>query len=123
MAAGSGHADTVETLLEDGADVNAKTEGQTPLMVAAMNGHTSTVKALLAHGADIEARDSFHQTAVVIAVKNCHTDTVKVLLSASTSVGSLQTALEKTSQSADLHYRSEMIVLLKKAEAVEHLQQ
>ncbi|KAL6052488.1 Fem-1-like protein b [Balamuthia mandrillaris] len=62
LAAGAGHLDMVQLLLEDkyGADINAQNEhGKTPLHQAAWRGNLAIVKLLTARGAkqDIEDRD------------------------------------------------------------------
>ncbi len=57
LAARSGHVDAVRTLLEDGADVNAKEDarGTTALMQAADQGHADVIAVLIEHGADVAA--------------------------------------------------------------------
>ncbi|MFQ5816385.1 MAG: ankyrin repeat domain-containing protein [Terriglobia bacterium] len=62
VAASNGHAEVVRTLLEAGADVDARTEGGMPaplnvrgmtaLLGAAGGGHTDVVQALLDGGAE-----------------------------------------------------------------------
>src|ERR1035437_5158745 len=87
MAAWEGHTETVRALLDDGAEVHARTDA--PLWVAAMrghadtmlqkasaNGHDDTVKVLLEAGADVHAKEDW---AVRWAAGNGHTDTVTVL--------------------------------------------
>jgi hypothetical protein len=58
-----GHLTVVQTLLENGADVAARSVvrdvgavGFTSLHVASENGHLAVVQALLEHGADVAAR-------------------------------------------------------------------
>ena len=74
QAAIQGDTKTVLLLLDQGADVNARTDrekvqGMTPLHWAAMYGQTDTVKALLARGADINARTGYSgETAIHLAV-------------------------------------------------------
>jgi len=57
VAAGHGETDEVKSLLDRGANVNARDSlGFTALMFAAKSGSTSTVKLLLAKGADANVR-------------------------------------------------------------------
>ena len=80
-AASSGNTEKVQTLLAQGANVNAKDyNGGTALMAAAFSGHTDTVQFLLAKGADIEAKEINGATALMFAALEGHTDTVKALL-------------------------------------------
>ena len=50
----NGELETVEALIENGADVNARDqEGHTALVEAARNGHIEIVKKLIENGADV----------------------------------------------------------------------
>ncbi|KAA0170630.1 hypothetical protein FNF28_01392 [Cafeteria roenbergensis] len=57
VAAEHGHKDTVELLLDRGADLEATDDdGSTALVFAASGGHKDTVELLLDRGADLELR-------------------------------------------------------------------
>jgi ankyrin repeat protein len=73
---------TVTSLLDQGADVNAKFRyGATALFKAAERGHTEIVKLLLARGADVTVKDTFYNaTAMTWALSNGHVETVRALL-------------------------------------------
>lgn len=67
-AARTGSSDTVQALVDQGANVNAHdADGQTSLMVAAGRGATGTVQLLLSKGADINAKDKNGRTAFLWA--------------------------------------------------------
>jgi ankyrin repeat protein len=78
-----GDAARVKTLLEQGADVNAKSPyGATGLFFAADRGNMEIMKILLDHGADVKVKDTFYgATAVTLAVNKGHVDIVTLLLS------------------------------------------
>ncbi|KAJ3049788.1 hypothetical protein HK097_009216 [Rhizophlyctis rosea] len=58
LAAYLGKAELVQTLLEEGANVNARDRnGATPLMYAARDGHVDVVNVLLRHQADVNLAD------------------------------------------------------------------
>lgn len=77
----------VTSLLDQGADVNAKFRyGATALFKAAERGHTEIVKLLLARGADVTVKDTFYgATAMTWALDNDHVDVVTALLTKDTS--------------------------------------
>jgi ankyrin repeat protein len=80
-AAKKGRTDTVKTLLDNGAEVNAKNNygGQMALMDAAETGHTDIMKVLLEKDADINAKDNRGRTALMWAAKNTDTKIVELL--------------------------------------------
>jgi ankyrin repeat protein len=67
-AAGSNSPETVELLLDAGADVNiCSKQGTSALMYAAMNGRPECAKLLLAKGADATLRSGLGRTALHFA--------------------------------------------------------
>jgi ankyrin repeat protein len=72
----------VTSLLDKGADVNAKFRyGTTALFKAAERGYLEIVKLLLARGADASVKDTFYgATAMTWALENGHADVVSALL-------------------------------------------
>jgi ankyrin repeat protein len=75
IAARSGDAAQVKTLLEAGADHAAVDEaGETALMHAAHGGHVAAVRVLIAAGADINAKSPQGWTALAKAAYNDETD-------------------------------------------------
>ena len=80
-AAKSGEAETVETLLGAGADLEARDrEGGTALIIAAYYGHSAIVGSLLDKGAEVNARDEQGSTALMLAARNGHGEIVESLL-------------------------------------------
>ena len=81
MAANTGDMETVRALLDDGADVNAKTNnGATALFAAATKGYAEIVRILLDRGADANARDQNGRTALHVGAEKGNTDIVQILL-------------------------------------------
>jgi ankyrin repeat protein len=77
-----GDAAAVTTLLDRGADVNAKFRyGATALFKAAERGNADVVKLLIDRGADVKVKDSFYNaTAMTWALDGKHTNVVRLLL-------------------------------------------
>jgi ankyrin repeat protein len=77
-----GDTPAVKTLLDGGADVNARWRyQQTPLFKAAERGDVEIVRLLLAHGADVNVRDTFYQaTPITWASDKGHVEVVRLLL-------------------------------------------
>jgi ankyrin repeat protein len=75
------YPETVGLLLRNGADVNVqgKTEGFTPLMMAAAEGNIEVVRVLLLNGATVGTVDRDGDTASKFARENGHADVLKLL--------------------------------------------
>src|SRR5262245_16598295 len=82
QAARKSNVEAVKTLLEKGADANAKTEhGATPIFFACDRGNTEIVKLLLEHGADVTISDTFYKsTPIVWAVMRDRAEVVKLMI-------------------------------------------
>eukprot|EP01063_Lacrimia_lanifica_P005961 TRINITY_DN13593_c0_g1_i1.p1 TRINITY_DN13593_c0_g1~~TRINITY_DN13593_c0_g1_i1.p1 ORF type:complete len:619 (+),score=196.59 TRINITY_DN13593_c0_g1_i1:65-1858(+) len=100
VACQNGHADVVEHILGihgfDGVNV-AKTNGNTPLLIAAQQGYLPVARLLLAHGADTNARNETNVTAFMLACFVGHADIAVLLLEAGsdhTQEGGGKTGLE-----------------------------
>ena len=81
VAAWKGHRYIVESLLNRGANIEAKNkDGCTALIAAARKGHRSTVECLLNRGVNIEAKDDNGHTALSAAAWYGHKSIVECLL-------------------------------------------
>lgn len=82
-AALSGDAETINMLLDAGADINARTlkrwGQQTPLLWAIANSRVESVKTLLARGADINLGDERKNTALFYAERGGNSEILKML--------------------------------------------
>jgi len=68
MAALMNRINSIELLVELGADLESRTEGMvTPLHVAAINGRVQAVQALADAGCDLNAENEFGKTALTMA--------------------------------------------------------
>lgn len=71
----AGNAAQVASLLQNGADGNARTgDGATPLMLAAGNGNLEVVRTLLAAKVDVNAVDDLGWNALMKAIYNAELD-------------------------------------------------
>jgi ankyrin repeat protein len=84
IAARTGVAAAVKTLLSHRADPNAREDhrGQSALMWAATEGHVEVVRALIEAGADVTARSKQGWTALLFAARDGRMDVVRALLDA-----------------------------------------
>ena len=104
IAAKKGHIQTVQLLMDCGADVNALNEdGQTPLHTAAggeKDWH-ELCSILLEHDANIDAVDKDGNQPLHLACKQWHTATVRLLLSHGADVTALNNQQRKPSDMAN----------------------
>jgi ankyrin repeat protein len=76
-----GDESRLNSLLDSGADVNAKTaQGTTALMIAAFYKRPKLLSALIARGADVNAGNRLGSTALIIACLSNHVKMVRELL-------------------------------------------
>jgi ankyrin repeat protein len=66
-------------LIEQGAAVETKLRGSTPLSWAAFNNHPSIAQALVDRGADLDALDSTNKTALDWAEQFNNRDVIKII--------------------------------------------
>ena len=73
----------VKLLLEKGANVNAKDNGNgaPPLIIAALAGHKEVAEMLIGKGADVNAKDNEGNTALSLASSRGHNSVVELLKS------------------------------------------
>ena len=80
-AAWNGSTEVVKLLIDNGADLNHKSNhGDTALMYAARDGHTDVVKFLIDNGVDLNHKNNGGVTALIYAARKEHTEVVKLLI-------------------------------------------
>lgn len=84
------NVELIKTLIEVGADVNAKnSDGYTALTIAAAGGlrpstekDVELIETLIKAGADVNAKSSDGSTALTMAVRDCNAEVVRLLINA-----------------------------------------
>lgn len=113
-AAKKGAPEEVKTLLEEGADVNAKDEdGFTVLMYAALSGNLQLVKHLVNRGADVNARDKDGKTALMFVAAKGDLEAVRFLLDSGADVHAEAANGNTALQLAEEEDNREIVMLLK----------
>ena len=83
FAAGTGHPDAANMLINAGAALDALNEEKnTPLMMALKNRHFDTVNRLIDKGADVNNSNIKGETTLHCAAGTGHVDTVQILIEA-----------------------------------------
>jgi FOG: Ankyrin repeat len=81
FAAFGGQKEIVETLINDGVDMNRTVnDGTTALMVATLQGHYSIVKLLLEKGADKTVKNNYGMTALSISRQGGYDEILALLI-------------------------------------------
>src|SRR5690606_4588657 len=79
-AAGAGNTQTIDLLVEHGADVDAASSaGFTALLFAVREARLAAVEALIGHGADVDAVAPDGTSALNVAILNAHYEVASVL--------------------------------------------
>jgi hypothetical protein len=92
----AGHAELVDTLLDSGADINARsTNGSTVVMMAAREGHADLAKRLLDAGANPALRNDYDEDAVAWAMRQGNYGIAKTFTSAGNFAELVRQATEK----------------------------
>jgi len=96
LAVAYGQTQMVSGFLEAGANVNAETDGFTPLHHCAQSfGRVEMIKILLANGANIDAKSQDHFTPLYLAVINREAENAMTLLDAGADTALLPTEVAK----------------------------
>ncbi|KAH0563806.1 putative ankyrin repeat protein RF_0381 [Cotesia glomerata] len=92
LAARNGNKATLEILLKEGADVQARNEdGETPLHIAITKGNTEAVELLVQHGADVHSVSPKWETGFTPlhqAIANNKKEIVNILISGGADINS-----------------------------------
>jgi len=92
-AAERGDLDKVKAFIEEGTDVNVKSNnGSTPLYLAAYGGHMDVVELLIAKGADVNASNNWGWTPLHTAANQGNRDIVELLLAKGANVNAKRMA-------------------------------
>ncbi|KAK3260968.1 hypothetical protein CYMTET_30104 [Cymbomonas tetramitiformis] len=87
LAAGLGQVQTVELLLREGAEVNARSNvNATALHLAARLGHKGIARLLLQHDAALDERNTSQSTPLHTAAQHGHAELTEILLDAGADI-------------------------------------
>lgn len=82
-----GDLEKVRSLLEEGADINAKDQhGQTALMNAAHAGQVELVRLLIENGADLNVTAKYNLSALMLALITHHVEVARLLIEAGADI-------------------------------------
>jgi ankyrin repeat protein len=123
-ASAAGNVGIVQTLLDEGADVNERKMiyQNTALNVASMNGKLEIAKLLIEYGADVNCQNKFGWTSLHSATRFGHHNIVTMLLDHGADVDARKEDLLTPLHLASLNDRVEIARLLLERGADVHLQ-
>ena len=104
-----GHTDVVRVLVEAGAELNAVTNGYTPLLLATRYKSSGIVRILLGAGADPEAVCE-GKTALMMASINGDVEAVQMLLEAGAGIDARESEQQPTSLMFAVEYGQKDVV-------------
>ena len=118
QAAEKGDVALVKSLIQEGADLNARNkDGDTSLNIAARNGRTGVAEALIKAGADVQVKDSHGWSPLLDAALFGGTDLIQRLISAGADVNAKGNQGETALMLAAFGGRSEVVRVLIEAGA------
>ena len=120
IAAKSGNAGEVSSLLLRGADTNIETvHGRTALTKAAYYGKAEVVKMLLEYGSDVNWKDNYDVTALMYATWKGHAATVATLLEYGADVTARSKKGKTALTAAQENGHTKIVQMLREAGAAE----
>ena len=111
LAASAGNLPVTETLLNHGAEIDARviggeqTEGMTALMAAALHGHSGVMRLLMDHGANVQLRATGGFTALTLAASKGYADCVDFLIKKGAAVAASMPQVAERSGHAEIAAR------------------
>lgn len=80
LFSGIEYADVARTLLNHGASLRSRnSQGNTPLLMAALSGRLETIKLFVSHGASVHVRDKQGLSPIMMAAMRSDSETLVVL--------------------------------------------
>jgi uncharacterized protein len=115
-ASATGQLERVDSLLAQGADVNAKNSAErTPLLAAAAAGNSRIVRKLLAFGADPNLADKRGVTPLMEAAAHGYEEVAKQLVAAGSDVDAKDSAGQSVADKARRNGQGRIAALLERS--------
>ena len=113
FAAGAGHDQVVQLLLDKGVDVNAQSDtDKSALQEACINGYDQIVQMLLDRGADIHAQDGYYGNALQEASSEGHDQIVQILLDRGADINAQGGEFGSALQAASYYGHDQIVQML-----------